>query len=126
MAALARWCVRHRLVAVLLWLLALGGITAASFGAVVVIFQWGWGSELLGLGTGLPGLVLHADRAPLATTGEPLEVLLGVQTTGPVTGAAREYDGRTFEIWQRVETFAGLGSADRAYLLDPAAGTVPG
>ncbi|MFC7243141.1 putative baseplate assembly protein [Catellatospora aurea] len=80
--------------------------------------------ELLGLGTGLPGLVLRADRAPLATTGEPLEVLLGVQTTGPVTGAAREYDGRTFEIWQRVETFAGLGPADRAYLLDPAAGTV--
>jgi hypothetical protein len=80
--------------------------------------------ELLGLGTGLPGVVLRADRAPLTTTGEPLEVLLGVQTTGPVTGAAREYDGRTFEIWQRVETFAGLGPADRAYLLDPAAGTV--
>ncbi|MFD7162103.1 MMPL family transporter [Streptomyces violascens] len=30
MAALARWCVRHRLVAVLLWLLALGATTAAA------------------------------------------------------------------------------------------------
>ncbi|MFD5077215.1 MMPL family transporter [Streptomyces sp. NPDC058371] len=30
MAALARWCVRHRLVAVLLWLLALGGTSAAA------------------------------------------------------------------------------------------------
>ncbi|MBC2867518.1 MMPL family transporter [Streptomyces mexicanus] len=30
MAALARWCVRHRLVAVLLWLLALGGISVAA------------------------------------------------------------------------------------------------
>ncbi|MFD4609095.1 MMPL family transporter [Streptomyces sp. NPDC058451] len=30
MAALARWCVRHRLVVVLLWLLAFGGITAAA------------------------------------------------------------------------------------------------
>lgn len=30
MAALARWCVRHRLVAVLLWLLAFGGLTAAA------------------------------------------------------------------------------------------------
>ncbi|MFE2043282.1 MMPL family transporter [Streptomyces sp. NPDC059477] len=30
MAALARWCVRHRLVAVLLWLLAFGGMTAAA------------------------------------------------------------------------------------------------
>ncbi|MFF9126077.1 MMPL family transporter [Streptomyces sp. NPDC014889] len=30
MAALARWCVRHRLVVVLLWLLAFGGVTAAA------------------------------------------------------------------------------------------------
>ncbi|WP_432029185.1 MMPL family transporter [Streptomyces sp. 1222.5] len=30
MAALARWCVRHRLIAVLLWLLASGGVTAAA------------------------------------------------------------------------------------------------
>ncbi|MEU6420287.1 MMPL family transporter [Streptomyces spiralis] len=30
MAALARWCVRHRLVVVLLWLLALGGVTVAA------------------------------------------------------------------------------------------------
>ena len=32
LAALARWCLRHRLAAVLLWLLALGGAaTAAGF-----------------------------------------------------------------------------------------------
>ncbi|WP_327401131.1 MMPL family transporter [Streptomyces sp. NBC_01288] len=30
MAALAHWCVRHRLVAVLLWLVAFGGVTAAA------------------------------------------------------------------------------------------------
>ncbi|MFI8103695.1 MMPL family transporter [Streptomyces sp. NPDC086023] len=30
MAAIARWCTRHRLVAVLLWLIALGGTTAAA------------------------------------------------------------------------------------------------
>jgi RND superfamily putative drug exporter len=29
-AALARWCVRHRLIAVLLWLCAFGGVTAAA------------------------------------------------------------------------------------------------
>src|SRR5213082_1799515 len=29
-AALARWCVRHRLVAVVLWLLAFGGVSAAA------------------------------------------------------------------------------------------------
>ncbi|MBT2438745.1 MMPL family transporter [Streptomyces sp. ISL-36] len=30
MAAIARWCVTHRLVAVLLWLVALGGVTTAA------------------------------------------------------------------------------------------------
>nr|WSX49644.1 MMPL family transporter [Streptomyces sp. NBC_00974] len=33
MAAIARWCMRHRLVTVLLWLLALGGTAAAAVGA---------------------------------------------------------------------------------------------
>ncbi|ARP72477.1 hypothetical protein LK07_24995 [Streptomyces pluripotens] len=33
MAALARWCVRHRLITVLLWLLAFGGVTAAGAAA---------------------------------------------------------------------------------------------
>ncbi|MFD6981726.1 MMPL family transporter, partial [Streptomyces sp. NPDC059956] len=33
MSALARWCLRHRLVAVLLWLLAFGGTAAAAVGA---------------------------------------------------------------------------------------------
>ena len=35
MAALARWCMHHRLLAVLLWLLALGGVP----GHVVVVIQ---------------------------------------------------------------------------------------
>ncbi|MFG2297362.1 MMPL family transporter [Streptomyces sp. NPDC048603] len=33
MAAFARWCMRHRLAAVLIWLLALGGTAAAAAGA---------------------------------------------------------------------------------------------
>ncbi|MCY0933566.1 MMPL family transporter [Streptomyces sp. H34-S4] len=33
MSALARWCMRHRLAAVLLWLLAFGGTAAAAVGA---------------------------------------------------------------------------------------------
>ncbi|MGW6707085.1 MMPL family transporter [Streptomyces sp. NPDC054956] len=33
MAAIARWCMRHRLVAVLIWLLAFGGTAAAAIGA---------------------------------------------------------------------------------------------
>ncbi|MBB5872959.1 hypothetical protein F4553_006393 [Allocatelliglobosispora scoriae] len=81
--------------------------------------------ELLGLGTGLPGQVLRTDRAPLVTTGEALEVMLGVQTAEPSTGAAaREYQGKTFEIWRQVETFAGLTPLDRAYILDRASGVI--
>ncbi|MCX5612047.1 MULTISPECIES: MMPL family transporter [unclassified Streptomyces] len=38
MAAIARWCMRHRLLAVLIWLLALGG-TAAAAGTVGAAFS---------------------------------------------------------------------------------------
>ncbi len=81
--------------------------------------------ELLGLGTGLPGQVLHTGQAPLVSTGDPLEVMLGVETDALTEGAAaREFQGRTFEIWREVSTFAGLAPTDRAYLLDRASGTI--
>lgn len=84
-------------------------------------------AELLGVGTGQPGQVLRAARAPLAHTGEPLDLLLGVEVpTGSVElgAAAREHDGRTFEIWQPVDSFAGLGPQAKAYLVDRCSGTV--
>ncbi|MGV9213620.1 putative baseplate assembly protein [Micromonospora sp. RB23] len=84
-------------------------------------------AELLGVGTGQPGQVLRASRAPLAHTGEPLDLLLGVEVpTGSVElgAAAREHEGRTFEIWQPVDSFAGLGPQAKAYLVDRCSGTV--
>ncbi|WBB51494.1 putative baseplate assembly protein [Verrucosispora sp. WMMA2044] len=84
-------------------------------------------AELLGVGTGQPGQVLRAGRAPLARTAEPLDLLLGVEVpTGSVElgAAAREHDGRTFEIWRAVDSFAGLGPQDKAYLVDRCSGTV--
>jgi hypothetical protein len=81
--------------------------------------------ELLGLGTGLAGQVLRTSRAPLVSTGEALEVMLGVETSEPTEGtAAREFLGHTYEIWTEVQTFAGLNPGDRAYLLDRASGVV--
>jgi Baseplate J-like protein len=83
--------------------------------------------ELLGAGTGAPGLVLHAARAPLTTTTEAIDVLLGVEVpAGSVElgAAAREYDGRTFEIWQPVASFAGAGPDAKVYQLDRFSGTV--
>ncbi len=83
--------------------------------------------ELVGVGTGAPGLVLHAARAPLATTTEAIDVLLGVEVpAGSVElgAAAREYGGRTFEIWQPVDSFAGQHTDAKVYLLDRCSGTV--
>lgn len=81
--------------------------------------------ELLGKGTGLPGQVYQAQRAPMVTTGEPLEVMLGIETVANDEPAdAREFGGKTFEIWKQVETFAGLSDVDRAYLLDRSEGLV--
>ncbi|MEU7840993.1 putative baseplate assembly protein [Micromonospora sp. NPDC049114] len=84
-------------------------------------------AELLGVGTGQPGQVLRAAHAPLAHTGEPLDLLLGVEVpAGSVElgVAAREHDGRTFEIWQPVDSFAGLGPQAKSYLVDRCSGTV--
>ncbi|MET8233153.1 putative baseplate assembly protein [Micromonospora sp. NPDC005298] len=84
-------------------------------------------AELLGVGTGQPGQVLRAARAPLAHTAEPLDLLLGVEVpagTVELGAAAREHDGRTFEIWRPVDSFAGLGPQAKAYLVDRCSGTV--
>ncbi|MEU5908821.1 putative baseplate assembly protein [Micromonospora sp. NPDC047467] len=84
-------------------------------------------AELLGVGTGQPGQVLRASQAPLAHTAEPLDLLLGVEVpAGSVElgTAAREHDGRTFEIWRPVDSFAGLGPQAKAYLVDRCSGTI--
>ncbi|MGS2614932.1 putative baseplate assembly protein [Micromonospora sp. LZ34] len=84
-------------------------------------------AELLGVGTGQPGQVLRAARAPLARTAEPLDLLLGVEVpAGSVElgAAAREHEGRTFEIWRPVDSFAGVGPQARVYLVDRCSGTV--
>ncbi|WP_328382610.1 putative baseplate assembly protein [Micromonospora zamorensis] len=84
-------------------------------------------AELLGVGTGQPGQVLRAAHAPLTHTAEALDLLLGVEVpTGTVElgAAAREHDGRTFEIWRPVDSFAGLGPQSKAYLVDRCSGTV--
>ncbi|WBB68160.1 putative baseplate assembly protein [Micromonospora sp. WMMD812] len=84
-------------------------------------------AELLGTGTGQPGQVLRAARAPLAHTAEPLDLLLGVEVpAGSVElgAAAREHGGRTFEIWRPVDSFAGVGPQAKVYRVDRCSGTV--
>ncbi|MEV0975711.1 MMPL family transporter [Streptomyces sp. NPDC049915] len=74
MAALARWCVRRRLIAVLLWLLAFGGVTAAAAVAGsaysndydVPGTQAGHATELLA--EGFPGMSGDSDTVVWHTT----------------------------------------------------------
>ncbi|MEU3840714.1 MMPL family transporter [Streptomyces sp. NPDC028635] len=74
MAALARWCVRRRLIAVLLWLLAFGGVTAAAAvtGSAysndydVPGTQAGHAAELLA--EGFPGMSGDSDTVVWHTT----------------------------------------------------------
>lgn len=84
-------------------------------------------AELLGTGTGQAGQVFRADRAPLTRTAEALDLLLGVEVpTGSVElgAAAREHEGRTYEIWRPVDSFAGVGPQAKVYLVDRASGVV--
>jgi hypothetical protein len=82
--------------------------------------------ELLGIGTGAPGQVLRAARAPIVSANEPYDVMLGVAVPDGHAAdgvAAREFDGVTYELWQPVPTFAGAAPTDRVYLLDRSTGT---
>ncbi|OHX01966.1 putative baseplate assembly protein [Micromonospora sp. WMMB235] len=84
-------------------------------------------AELLGTGTGQPGQVFRAARAPLTRTTEALDLLLGVEVpAGSVElgAAAREHEGRTYEIWRPVDSFAGVGPQAKVYLVDRAFGVV--
>ncbi|MFC9925243.1 MMPL family transporter [Streptomyces sp. NPDC127190] len=75
MAALARWCVRHRLIAVLLWLCAFGGVSAAAAVAgssysndyEVPGTESGHAAELIA--QGFPGLGGDSDTVVWHTTG---------------------------------------------------------
>jgi hypothetical protein len=82
--------------------------------------------ELLGVGTGQPGQVLRSAKAPLVTTTEPLDLLLGLAVpagTVELGAAAREFGGTTYEIWRPVTSFAGAGPQSKVYLVDRSSGT---
>jgi hypothetical protein len=83
--------------------------------------------ELLGTGTGAPGQVFQTRRAPVVITTDPDDVVLAVLTPPdrvPVGAAALEHDGRTYQIWRQVRTFAGVPPEATVYLLDRGSGTV--
>ncbi|MFJ2671028.1 MMPL family transporter [Streptomyces sp. NPDC087525] len=121
MAALARWCIRHRLLAVLLWLLALGGVSTAA-GVLGSSYsndyeapgtESGRAAQLLddgfrGLGGDDNTIVWHADRA---------------SGTGPGFGSVRtpEVQQRMGAMLDKVGKLPGVSSVAGPYAPDGAA-----
>jgi hypothetical protein len=82
-------------------------------------------SAQIGVGTGQPGQTFTSPVAPLVSTAEALDLLLGVEVpAGSVElgAAAREFDGHTYEIWRAAPSFAGVGPQAKVYVVDRSAG----
>ncbi|MFE7952584.1 MMPL family transporter [Streptomyces sp. NPDC057426] len=108
MAAIARWCIKHRLVAVLLWLIALGGAVAGASAAgsaysndyEVPGTESGRATALLE--KGFPGsggdgntIVWHTDQGSVRATGveqRMTEVLDGVAELPGIASVSSPYD----------------------------------
>lgn len=75
-------------------------------------------AELIGKGTGLPGLVLTVHRPPIVAE---LDLTIAVEAQpGELDerAPAIQYDGRPFRIWREVENFTNIGPDPYVYLVD--------
>ncbi|MFJ9825494.1 MMPL family transporter [Streptomyces sp. NPDC101160] len=146
MAAIARWCVKHRLAAVLLWLLALGGVAtgAALAGSAysndyeVPGTESGRATALLGKGFHGAGgdtdtIVWHTDRGSVSASGveqrmtgmlRKVEALPGIASvTSPYGSAPGQIseDGHTAYATVTFDAQAGdIPEAEAQALVDTA------
>jgi hypothetical protein len=85
-------------------------------------------AELLGTGTGLPGLSLTVQRPPIvASTGSELDLVIGVAAAAnelDERAAAVQFNNTAYRIWREVENFSNLGTDQFVYVADRAAGTI--
>lgn len=85
-------------------------------------------AEWAGVGTGMPGQVVRAQRAPiLASSPDAREVLVGVEATPDELDAqavAIQHNGKSFRLWQIVENFAQAVPGSTVVVVDKFAGTV--
>ncbi|MFE4594479.1 MMPL family transporter [Streptomyces laurentii] len=112
MAALARWCVKHRLVVVLLWLLALGGTAA---GAAVAGSAYSSDYEAPGTESGRALVLL--DRGFPGAGGDSGTI---VWHTEHGTVRAPGVEQRMTALLHQVESLPGIASVTSPY------GSVPG
>lgn len=110
MAAIARWCLRHRLLAVLLWLLALGGAaTAAGFAGPAYSNDY----EVPGTESGRATALLQRGFEDLG--GDTNTV---VWHTDGSTVRAADVEQRMTATLQAIEELPGIGGVAGPY--DPA------
>ncbi|MCI0398269.1 MAG: putative baseplate assembly protein [Chloroflexi bacterium] len=84
--------------------------------------------ELLGKGTGLPGLSVNVKRPPIvASTGDELDLLIGVAVEPAELderAAAIQFEGQAYRIWREVENFSNLGDDRHVYVADRNSGKI--
>lgn len=83
--------------------------------------------ELVGVGDGSAGQTFTVANPPMVRTTEAFDLLVGVEVDRDEVEegeAAREWDGRTYRIWQPVWSFAAQRPGAHVYLVDRAEGRV--
>ena len=85
-------------------------------------------AELIGIGSGLPGLTLSVKKAPIiSATSDKLDLIVGVETRPEnieTHVAAIRHNDKTYRIWQEVENFSQRNSNKFTYITDRQAGTI--
>jgi hypothetical protein len=85
-------------------------------------------AELVGTGTGFPGLVVKVSRPPIvAPTGDGLELIVGLEAKedelDPNT-PVRRFADKAFRVWRVRDNFADLWSDGHVYMVDRLSGVI--
>ncbi|MFF6999288.1 MMPL family transporter [Streptomyces sp. NPDC008313] len=118
MAALARWCVRHRLAVVLLWLLALGGVSA---GAAVAGTAYSNDYDAPGTESGRATQLLRAGFPALSGDSDTV-----VWHSTPGTVRAADVEQTMTRTLDRIARLPGVASVVSPYQGDGHSGRVSG
>lgn len=84
-------------------------------------------AELVGAGSGLPGLVVRVSRPPVVYPTKGADLVVGVEATADEIKdgvPAIEFGGKTFRVWREVSHFANLGDDRFVYTADRLAGSI--
>jgi Baseplate J-like protein len=85
-------------------------------------------AELIGIGSGLPGLTLAVKNAPIIyPTSDKLDLIVGIETPPDKLEAhatAVRHLNKSYRIWKEVENFSDCSSNQFVYIADRHAGTI--